>query len=111
MSKYLTLDWDNIGIEEAFKRVGYILANHTNVRKLVLSFSGFKGFHVRVYLYGNSNIVLLRKAWKDDGNRLINDILNRDDNTHDILWTRKVVDGIESKEEEILTITRTDIHG
>ncbi len=89
LSKSLTLDWDNISIDEAFKRCLYILKNHCNVRKLMLSLSPHKGFHVRVFLFGYACILPLRRIWKDDGRRLVNDILNRPDHIHDILWTRK----------------------
>ena len=88
-AKSLTLDWDNISIDEAYKRVDYILENHCNVRKLMLSLSPHKGFHVRVSLFGFATILPLRNEWKDDGRRVVNDILNRPDHVHDILWLRK----------------------
>jgi hypothetical protein len=103
-AKYLTLDWDNISIDEAYARVKYICSNYANVRKLVLSLSPTKGFHVRISLYSNTNVALMRRALKDDGNRLIHDILNRPDNIHDILWSGKTVSGIRWEEKELITL-------
>lgn len=103
-AKYLTLDWDAISYNEALKRVYYI-KKQTNVRKIELSLSPTNGFHVRVSLYGNSNILLLRRAWKDDGRRIIHDIFNRPDNLHDILWSRKTIDGIVWEEKHLITLT------
>jgi len=102
--KYLTLDWDNISIDEAFKRVGRICVNYTNVRKLVLSRSPIKGFHVRVYLHGDTNIAMMRRELEDDGVRLANDISNRPDYLHDILWSAKTVNGVRFKAKELITV-------
>ena len=105
-AKYFTLDWDNISIDEARKRIDYIMENYANVAKLSLSLSPTKGFHVRIWTHGITNICMMRKELKDDGRRLVNDILNRPDNIHDVLWTRKTVSGIVWEAKEILVIDR-----
>jgi len=88
-SKFITLDWDNISIHEANRRIQYIYDNYTDIQKLVCCFSPLKGFHVRITFKYPHLVVKIRKELKDDGNRLINDILNRPDYIHDILWNRK----------------------
>lgn len=110
-AKYFTLDWDNISIDEARKRTNFILDNYCNVKKLVLSLSPTKGFHVRITLWSNSNILSLRNSFKDDGRRVINDIFNRDDNIHDILWTRKTLNGIRFEEKHLTTYYRKKPYG
>ena len=106
-SKYITLDWDNISIDEANKRMQYILDNYANVKQFVLSLSPTKGFHCRITLYSASNVARLRKEWKDDGRRLVNDLLNRPDRIHDILWSRKTLYGITWEEKELTTYVRS----
>ena len=104
LGKYITLDWDNISIDTAYQRVNYICDNYTNVKKLVLSLSPTKGFHVRLYCFGDTNIARMRKELKDDGRRLVHDILNRTGDVHDTLWSRKTVYGITYQEEHLKTI-------
>lgn len=103
-AKYFTLDWDNISIDEAYRRVDYIKKNLKSLRMLKLSLSGTKGFHVRVYCNGLIHVANMRKIFKDDGRRLVNDIFNRSDGIHDILWSRKTVDSITWEEKHLITI-------
>lgn len=107
-AKHFTLDWDNISIEEAYRRCQYILDNYANVRELLLSLSPTKGFHVRVHLYGASYVARMRNEMKDDGNRLIHDILNRPDNIHDVLWSRKTIQGIPWEERHLKLYRRNE---
>lgn len=107
MAKYFTLDWDNISIDEAKRRCDFILKNYTNVQELVLSLSPTKGFHVRCYCYGLTCVAKMRNELKDDGRRLVHDILNRPDNIHDVLWSRKTVCGIPWEEKELMTYGKT----
>ena len=105
MTKYITLDWDNIGIDEEKKRIDLICKEHPNFTRLVLSFSPTKGWHCRVnfnYFVHNAS---LRRRYKDDGRRLVNDLLNRDNHAHNILWTRKVIQGKVYKSQELIVIT------
>ena len=102
--RYLTLDWDNISIDEAYRRVRYICKNYANVSQLVLSLSPTKGFHVRLSMHSDTNIAAMRRELKDDGNRLVHDLLNRPNHIHDILWSRKTVSGIVWEEKELITI-------
>lgn len=104
-AKYFTLDWDRITIEEA-KRRYYKLVSCDYIQKAYLSLSPTKGFHVRVHTNMPINIAHMRNIWKDDGRRLVNDILNRDCGTHDILWTGKVVHGIRFKEKHLIGMQR-----
>jgi len=105
-AKYFTLDWDNISIDEAHSRLNFIFENYSNIKKIVLYMSPTKGFHCRVWCYGTTNIAMMRNELKDDGRRLVNDILNRPDNIHDILWTRKALSGIIWESKEVLVIAR-----
>ena len=105
-AKYLTLDWDNISIDEAHKRCDNILEMFSNIRRLVLSLSPTKGFHVRVYCYSNTNVAMMRRTLKDDGRRLVHDLLNRPGDIHDILWDRKIVSGITWEAQKIKTYDR-----
>lgn len=106
-SKYLTLDWDDIDIDEAYDRCNYIFNNYANVQKLVLSQSPLSGFHCRISLYGASCVADLRREWKDDGLRLVHDLLNRPDHIHDILWSRKTVQGLVWESKELDTWRRS----
>ena len=105
-AKYFTLDWDNISLDEAHRRVSFILDNYANVHKIVLLLSPIKGFHVKCYCYSDTNVADIRNELKDDGNRLIHDLMNRPEHIHDILWTKKVINHIEWTSEKLLTVTR-----
>lgn len=104
-AKYFTLDWDNISIDEARNRF-YELCESDDISEAHLALSGTKGFHVRCHTRNTIIVANLRRKWKDDGRRLVNDILNRDGNVHDILWTRKTVHGITWEEKPLLTMKR-----
>lgn len=92
-AKYFTLDWDNISIDEAYSRFKRICQS-INVSDAYLSLSATKGFHVRVHTHGLVTVADMRDYWKDDGRRLVHDILNKPDNIHDVLFTRKTVDSV-----------------
>jgi hypothetical protein len=109
-SKFITLDWDDISIEEAKRRVRYICDNYTDIQKLVLSLSPLSGFHVRLTFIYPHLVAKLRRELKDDGNRLVNDILNRPDNVHDILWRRKNYAGTKWEEKELINVEFTTAH-
>ena len=94
MAKTFTLDWDNISLDEVFKRLRAIRSNYTNVRELVYRVSPNKsGYHILGKLWGYSNIPRLRFELGDDPRRLLHDIFNRPDNIHDVLWNRKTIEG------------------
>ena len=102
-SRFITLDWDNISLAEAQKRCQWILDNYSDISKLMLSLSPTKGFHVRLHFDYPHLIARVRRSLKDDGNRLLHDLLNRPDYVHDILWNRKVINGVYWYSEQIQT--------
>lgn len=101
-SKYITLDWDDISINEARSRIEWIRSNYINIQKLVLSLSPLSGFHVRISFYHPVLVAKVRRSLKDDGNRLVNDLLNRPNHIHDILWVRKNYQGLAWKEQDLV---------
>lgn len=100
-SKYITLDWDDISINEAKRRIDWIRKEYISIQKLVLSQSPLSGFHVRISFYNAVLIAKMRRNLKDDGNRLVNDLLNRPNHIHDILWVRKNYQGWAWEEKKI----------
>ena len=103
-AKYFTLDWDNISIDEAQRRIMFILDNYANIQELVLSLSPLKGFHVRCWCFSDTNIPEIRKQLADDGRRLVNDLVNSPDTIHDILWSRKTLSGITWEAKPLIRI-------
>ena len=105
MTKYITLDWDMITIEEARSRMYQFCEEFPNFSQLVLSLSATKGFHLSATFSYHVPNLLIRRKYKDDGRRVVNDIINCDNNAHNILWSRKVVSGQKWKTKQLIVIT------
>ena len=94
---YLTLDWDRITEDEALLRCAYIWNRwRFMIARLKLSMSPCNGYHVRIWTYTKVLVAKWRRLWKDDGRRLIHDLIDNPDHIHDILWNEKDVTPIIS---------------
>ena len=87
----ITLDWDNITLEELRSRLSYIGYHYYYdlvPEKTKVMMSPQKGFHVLLWFKELHNVAKIRDELKDDGFRLIKDI-NRSHRVHDVLWKEK----------------------
>lgn len=103
---YITLDWDNISIDESVRRIRYILDNYSTLKRLELHFSPTKGFHCVLWFKFPVLVAKIRRALKDDGTRLVNDLLNRPSYVYNILWSRKHVQNTVWESKEILILVK-----
>ena len=74
------LDWDKIAYDEALKRVEFIKKNNAVVSIELRESPSGNGYHAIIYTYWSLNptfIWRLRRAWKDDGFRLVKDVFNK----------------------------------
>ena len=86
-----TLDWDDISRDECRRRIDFIRFHYSStIRKIQVSLSPLSGYHIRIQTSHLVQVALWRRALKDDGNRLVHDLLNRSSSIHDILWCKKV---------------------
>jgi len=86
-STIATLDYDSITLDELRRRVQFIKDNWPWLT-IETKQSACRGFHVIVQFCKPIQIVRFRNELKDDGTRLVMDLLNRD-NVHDRLWQQK----------------------
>ena len=100
------LDWDDITFSECKRRITLLKA-YPIVREIELRASAMSGFHI-ILSCDNVNpkrVLYLRRIWKDDGNRLVKDVL--DSGYHrDVMFRYKVIAGFTWYEEPICTYTR-----
>lgn len=89
-STYYTLDWDDITLQECKDRLRFI-AQHPQTHSVQYRQSANSGYHVKVGLRKRMAVLPLRRKYRDDGRRIINDILNRPTHIHDILWDTKLI--------------------
>ena len=104
----ITLDWDDITLEAALKRVSQIRLNPL-VESISLSLSPCSGFHVFVSSYFDLNpikVFKLRNDWKDDGNRLVKDILSAGRPYRDVMFNFKERGGVRWYETPLFLYTR-----
>ena len=96
-----TLDWDNISINEADQRITFIINNYPEIIKIEFLQSATKGFHVICTCCNKVNVAQYRNELKDDGVRLVHDLIDRIDKPylHDILWQEKTINGLIWYEE------------
>ena len=100
------LDWDDISFNECKRRISTIMKSSL-VQALELRLSATSGFHIIVSCENLSKegIYRLRRIWKDDGRRLVADILDRGFH-RDVLFRYKVIAGTTWYEEPIAIYTR-----
>lgn len=106
----IRLDWDDISFNECKRRISKIMKSSL-VLALELRLSATSGFHIILSIktpegfFTSSYIHRLRRMWKDDGNRLVKDVL--DSGCHrDVMFRYKVIAGTTWYEEPICTYTR-----
>ena len=103
----IRLDWDDISFNECKRRISVIMKSSL-VRELELRLSATSGFHIIVSLTHqlcHDGYFYYRRIWKDDGNRLVKDLL--DSGCHrDVMFRYKVIAGTTWFEEPICTYTR-----
>lgn len=78
MTTEFNLDWDHISWNECKKRISQIKENNL-IKSIEVRLSPISGFHIYLKLYHNlhiEHIWRLRRAWKDDGNRLVRDVFS-----------------------------------
>ena len=103
-SKRITLDWDFSQFSQLRKYLKYILTEIQKdypFKKLKVWTSPSKGFHVEIFFKDPVNIAFMRNILKDDGTRLLMDIM-QPRTQHDILWSYKTINGIRTLEKELV---------
>jgi len=88
-----TLDYDCCTYKQLLSRIFYILLDRTTKRLRYRRSARKKGYHVEVQTIQPVLVLRKRKKFRDDPKRLIHDIMNRPDHIHDVLWTRKTING------------------
>ena len=88
----IRLDWDKISYSVALERIEKIKKNIA-VKSIELreSPSG-NGYHVYIHTWWFIHYSLvwrLRRAWKDDGNRLVKDVMNKKAKFRDVMFQSK----------------------
>ena len=103
----IKLDWDNITWTEVEKRINYIKSFRFIKRIEICESPSLSGYHVRIQTKYPINETLsyrYRQMFKDDGNRLVKDILFRTKNIpHDILFNSKTIKGKAFYETPMIT--------
>jgi len=86
------LDWDSIAYYEARKRIDDIIKNDfVDYIDLFESPSG-EGYHVKVYTkqyFPYTKRLQLRQSWKDDGKRIVTDLLKSNQAPKEVLFYKK----------------------
>ncbi len=112
LSKKISIDVDSHDIREVNKRLDYAVSNWLyNIEKILVYQSSMKGYSIKIRFRLPMLVAKVRKELRDDGFRLMSDIL-RSHKSHDILWQRKVINGVKFDHHlikvYILTITNTN---
>ncbi len=109
MTNVFVLDWDNIALNEAIKRIVFIM-NHKAIESIYLYESSTqKGYHISIKTYWYINptfIFYLRRIWKDDGNRLIEDIFNKKAIFRDVAFEYKIIKGVKCSRTTMFKFNR-----
>ena len=87
----IRLDWDDITWSECRNRIES-LKQESIVQSIELLFSAKSGFHIYVNSYFHlpiQRIWYLRRLWKDDGNRLVMDVLHFPAYYRDVMFRKK----------------------
>lgn len=108
-SKIITLDWDNITPYQA-RLWCAVIYRRFSVVSVALFQSPTKGFHCIVTFAFDVNVLRARRMFKDDGNRIINDIFNRPPHIHDVLWTSKTKYNVRWYAIHLFTWDKTKSH-
>lgn len=106
----IDLDWDNITTNELCHRI-FKITLYQFVYSIQVLLSPQNGFHVIVTTYNHVPEFLyfkLRHDWKDDGRRLIHDVLFRRGEKHScIMFKKKIIGNTVWMEENLFTLRRS----
>ena len=108
--KMIRLDWDNITLIEAKRRIE-LIKQYSLVQEIELRLSATKGFHVYIISYAilsAGHILRLRRMWLDDGNRLVKDVMNIDASYRDVMFRFKEINGVRWYEHPLIKYIRYD---
>ena len=99
--KLIGLDWDNIAYSIAKERIDFILKyDFIDYIDLFESPNG-EGYHARIYtkyFIPYEQRLRYRQQWKDDGRRIVTDLLKADSSPKEVLFNCKIYNGTEHKE-------------
>lgn len=100
-SNRVTLDWDFSQFSQLRKQLKFIfkhIFSNYPFQTLKVWTSATKGFHVEIIFIKPVNLANMRNILKDDGFRLVMDIM-RNRPEHDVLWKFKTVKGKQTPEK------------
>lgn len=92
----IKLDWDSISYAIAKNRIKVILQNRDMKIEYVDLFSSASGDGYHVYVYTKNEIknrFFYRRLWKDDGKRIVTDLLKPSGSPQDVLFQLKNLSG------------------
>ena len=92
----IRLDWDGIANDEMERRIEIIKKNSIVETIEVRASPSRDGYHIIIESYHSLNPVFiwrLRRAWKDDGFRLVKDVFSKN-KYRDVMFQSKVIRGM-----------------
>jgi len=76
--KLITLDWDKFAWNKAYKIIKFIMKDRSDIKKIkVCASPNLDGYHIYIYFdhwLDWQEVLQLRRRYKDDSKRLINDL-------------------------------------
>ena len=76
--RLVTLDWDNFAWNKAYKIIKFIMNDRKDIEKIIVFTSpNLDGWHIYIYFdhwLDWSEVIMLRRKYRDDPKRLINDL-------------------------------------
>ena len=91
--KKITLDWDSFTWNEAYKIIKFIMNDRDDIEKLrIYASPNLDGYHVYIhfkYWLDWSEVIKLRRRYRDDPKRLINDLFKTNPDEKMILFSDK----------------------
>lgn len=88
-----TLDFDNTTYKELLAKIFAVSIDKDTLRLKYRRSCRRNGYHVVVETKVPVLVLPKRKKFGDDRKRMMHDILNRPDHIHDVLWSRKTING------------------
>ena len=91
--KLITLDWDSFAWNKAYKMIKFIMQDRKDIEKIrVYSSPNLDGYHIYIHLkywVDWSDVIKLRRRYKDDPKRLINDLFKTNPENKMIMFSDK----------------------
>ena len=98
----ITLDYDNIVWNECHERINFILNDRKDILKIQVYNSPLHdGYHLYVFMCDYiqwEEIMYLRRRWKDDGRRMVIDLMKTVPETKMIMFRSKTRKGYKFNE-------------